>query len=91
MISVLPGQSFQFKNPNQTTDIESLVTEVTRLIRGASPFMDSVQILNKTKYCTVDIAFQSGKLQVIFKNPKDEEFDLNELENPVTPIQITGR
>ena len=91
MISVLPGQSFEFKNPNTSSDVEMVVQEVTRLVRGVSPFVNSVEIINKTKYCTVDIVFQSQKLQIIFKNPKDEEFDLNELENPVSPVKITGR
>jgi hypothetical protein len=91
MISVLPGQSFEFRNPKTPIDLEDIIEDVSRLIRGASPFVDSIEFLNKTKHGTVDIAFKEQKIQVIFRNPKDEEFDLNELDDSVTPIQITGR
>ena len=91
MISVLPGQSFLFKNPNQTIDINSIIADVTKLISGASPFLESVEFKNKTRHCSIDIAFTRGKIIVTFKNPQDEVFDLNDMENPVTPIQITGR
>ncbi len=92
MISVLPGKSFEFKNHNTDLNLEGIIVEVSRLIRCASPFMESIEILNKTKGCSVDICFQNQKLQVIFKNPHDEVFDLNEMENPIAPpISITGR
>jgi len=91
MISVLPGQSFQFKNPTDKKEIDRIVGETIRLIRGASPFVESIEFLNRTKYCTVDVAFHDKKIQVIFRNPKDDDFDLNEMENPVTPLQITRR
>jgi hypothetical protein len=91
MISVLPGQSFKFNNPNAAGDIQSIATEVSRLILSATPFIDSIEFLNKTKSCNIQIVCQYGKLIAIVRNPKDEEFDLNESENPVTPITITGR
>jgi hypothetical protein len=91
MINVLPQSSFTMTNPNTNGDIESVVLEVSRLIRAASPFLDSIEFINKTKHCTIDIAFNRGKVQVIFRNPVDEQFDLNEMENPVIPLQITGR
>ena len=91
MISILPGKAFEFKNPNTKADMDRIVSEVVKSIRSANPFVDTIEFLNQTKYCSVDIEFKGTRLVVTFRNPKDEEFDLNELENPITPIQITGR
>ena len=91
MISVLPGQTFTFKNPNTKEDLDRIISEVVKAIRSANPFVDTIEFLNQTKYCSLDIEFKGTKLQVIFKNPRDEQFDLNELENPVTPLTISGR
>lgn len=89
MINVEPGRFVEFHNTDK--DIERIVADVTKLIQGASPFVNTVEVLNKTKSCTVDIVFEGRKMQIIFRNPKDAEFDLNYLETPVTPVQITGR
>ena len=90
MISVPPGQTFSFKNPTNKAEIDRIVGEVIRQIRGASPFVEHIEFLNKTKSCTVEIAFKDKTIQVIFRNPKDDEFDLNEMGD-VPPVQITGR
>jgi hypothetical protein len=93
MHRLLPGETFTFRNPNTKADIDQIVSQVVKIIRGANPFMDSIEVWNKTKGCTVDIVFTQAKLQIIFRNPKDEEFDLNEHENPVItrPVVMTGR
>jgi hypothetical protein len=92
MITVLPGKPFVFKNPNADHfQRQKLIDEATRLIMASSPFVDSIRFINNTKSCQLDVAFNKGEITVTVTNPADQLFDLNELENPVTPIQITGR
>jgi hypothetical protein len=81
-IAVENGKSFEFRNPNvDKAEIEKVINEAKSIIqRGASPFMDTLKIINNTKHVNVFIGFSDGKMIVTINNPADEIFDLNEPE-----------
>jgi hypothetical protein len=74
MMSVLPGsrQSFCKTEVNQC-ELESAIKGIEKLIRGTSPLVDEVIVINSTKFVHVDIAFASAKVYITITNPKDDE------------------
>jgi ABC-type lipopolysaccharide export system ATPase subunit len=91
MISVLPNESWSFNTPNSLNNIDSVIEELTRRIWALEVFITDVIVRNNTKYCVVTIIIENKQMLITVKNPKDEEFDLNEFENPITPLKFTGR
>lgn len=78
MITVNPGQTFEFKSPNTTTlDRERLIRELTDIINKSAPYLEGITIHNSTKSVKVELAMEKHVLHIRLTNPKDETFDVN--------------
>jgi hypothetical protein len=79
MTTVSPKDKFYMKASNtDTKDLEKEIGTIANLIRGVSPFMDTVLIHNDTKKCNVDVAFNNGQMVIRITNPDDEIFTLED-------------